>query len=355
MGLHETAVEAASLFAKIAARQHLSADEAHSLFDAIMDNRVEPAMMGAILAGLAVKGETVDEIVGAARAMRARVSPVRLPAGVAAIDTCGTGGDGQPIFNVSTTVAIVAAAAGAIVAKHGNRSNARPSGSAEVLAALGVNIDADIPTLERCLEQCRVAFLYAVRLHPAMKHAAPVRRALGIRTIFNLLGPLTNPAGVRRQLIGVNRPELVETMVEALRQLGAERAMVVHGLEGLCDLSIAGRSRVGRWDGQRVSFEEVDCRVIGATPGELAQLRVSSPEDSASVVRAVLEGRVGEPGRAALAREMVVLNTAAALWVAGLADDWSEGAALARRTLDSGAARETLAAWTTLSRLVAPQ
>jgi anthranilate phosphoribosyltransferase len=212
-----------------------------------------------------------------------------------------------------------------------------------VLQALGVNIDADVPVLERCLQECRVAFLYAVRLHPAMKHAAPVRRALGIRTIFNLLGPLTNPAGVRRQLIGVNRPELVEAMVEALRALGAERAMVVHGLEGLCDLSIAGPSRVGRWDGREVRFEEIDGRVIGATPGNLAQLRVTSPEHSAALVREVLDGRPGP------AREIVVFNAAAALWVAGLAENWSDGARLARAAIDGGAGRQTLAAWAALS------
>ena len=191
-----------SLLKKLTARQDLTSDETRDVFDALMNNQLEPPVMAALLAALATKGETVDEIVGAAEALRQHVARVQTPAGVAAIDTCGTGGDGKPVLNISTTVAIVAAAAGVTVAKHGNRSNARPSGSAEVVAALGVNAEADVPTLERCLERCRVAFLYAVRLHPAMKHAAPVRRALGIRTIFNLIGPLTNPAGVRRQLLG---------------------------------------------------------------------------------------------------------------------------------------------------------
>ncbi len=334
----------ASLLAKLSARQDLTPDEARGLFDAVMENQLDAATLGAILTALTAKGETVEELVAAAQALRSRACPVRLPPGVHAIDTCGTGGDGQPIFNVSTTVAIVAAAAGATVAKHGNRSNVRPSGSAEVLAALGVNVDADVPTLERCLEQCRVAFLYAVRLHPAMKHAAPVRRALGTRTIFNLLGPLTNPAGVRRQLVGVNRPELVETMLAALQRLGAERAMVVHGLEGLCDLSIAGPSRVGRWDGRRVTFEEVDCRAIGAMPSSLTPLHVGRPEESAAMIRTVLDG---EPGPA---REMVVFNTAAALWVADLATDWADGARRARDVIDGGAARETLLNWVRLAR-----
>lgn len=333
---------------KLRARHDLTSDEARDLFEALMENRLEPPMMAAVLAALAAKGETADEIVGAAEAMRRHALPVRLPPGVNAIDTCGTGGDGKPIFNVSTAVAIVVAAAGATVAKHGNRSNARPSGSAEVLHALGVNIDADVPTLERCLERCRVAFLYAINLHPAMKHAAPIRRSLGVRTIFNLVGPLTNPAGVRRQLLGVNRPELVETMLMSLRRLGAERAMVVHGLEGLCDLSVAGPSRAGRWDGQRMTFEDVDCRVIAAAPGNLGQLNVSSPEESAAIIRAVLDGRPGP------ARDMVVLNAAAALWVAGMSNDWTDGARRAREAIDSGAARATLAEWVRLSHQAGP-
>ncbi len=328
-----------NLLAKLIARDHLTVDETRALFDALMENQLEPPMMAAILSTLAAKGETVDEIVGAAEAMRSRVSPVRVPDGISAIDTCGTGGDGKPVFNVSSTVAIVAAAAGATVAKHGNRSNARPSGSAEVLDALGINLDADVAALERCLTTARVAFLYAIRLHPAMKYAAPVRKALGVRTIFNLVGPLTNPAGVRRQLLGVNRVDLVEPAIEALRRLGTERAMVVHGLEGLCDLSVAGPSRMARWDGQRVEFDEVDCRVIGAEPGMLDQLYVTGPADSAAIIRAVLGGQPG------LAREMVVFNAAAALWVAGLADDWATGAAQARAAIDSGAAEQTLAKW----------
>ena len=180
-------MDATALLAKLVARQDLTAAESRALLDAIMGDRVAPPLMADLLTALATKGETSDEIAGAAQALRAHVTPVRVPPGVQAIDTCGTGGDGQPVFNVSTCAAIVAAAAGATVAKHGNRSNVRPSGSAEVLSALGVNIEADVLVLERCLAQCGVAFLYAQRLHPAMTHAAPVRRALGIRTIFNLV------------------------------------------------------------------------------------------------------------------------------------------------------------------------
>jgi anthranilate phosphoribosyltransferase len=325
---------------KITNRQNLSADETHAVFDLLRTGQLESPQIAGLLAALAAKGETVDEIVGAARAMRAAVAPVQLPPDAhAAIDTCGTGGDGKPVFNVSTTVAIVAAAAGATVAKHGNRSVTRPSGSAEAIAALGVNTEADVYTLGQCLAHARVAFLYAVKLHPAMKHAAPVRRSLGIRTIFNLVGPLTNPAGVTRQLLGVNKSELLEKMGDALRKLGAERAMVVHGLDGLCDLSIAGPSRVARWDGHALLVEEVTPAVIGATTTPLEELFVDSPEASARLIHTILAGKPGP------AREMVVLNAAAALWVAGLADDWAAGAAQARDVLDNGAARHTLEQW----------
>lgn len=325
------------------ARRDLSDHDAHALFEQVMDGRVDERLLAAILAALAAKGETADELVGAARAMRARVARVHAPNDADAIDTCGTGGDGKPTFNVSSAVAIVAAAAGATVAKHGNRSAARPSGSAEGLAALGINIEADVPTLERCLADCRVAFLYAVRQHPAMKHAAPVRHALGVRTIFNLVGPLTNPAFVQRQLMGVSRPQHVELMIECLRRLGATRAMVVHGLEGLCDLSIAGQSRLARWDGVTLADEIVEPSVIGAAPAALDTVFVDSPAQSAAMIERVLSG---EPGPA---REMTVFNAAAALWVAGRARDWTDGAAQARAALDDGRARATLDRWRAVS------
>lgn len=329
----------AAILKRLVDRESLSREDAAGLFDDILEGRVPSEQLGAILRALAAKGESVDEMVGAASAMRRHVTPVRLPHGVEAIDTCGTGGDGKPIFNVSTTVAIVAAAAGAVVAKHGNRSNARPSGSAEVLAALDVNIEADVPVLERCLERCGIAFLYAARLHPAMRFAAPVRRTLGIRTIFNLIGPLTNPCRVRRQLLGVNRPELVEPMLAALRELGAERALVVCGMEGLCDISIAGPTRAGRWDGKRAVVDELTPETVGVTRGQLQELLVAGPEESAARVRSILDGAAGA------AREIVVANAAAALWVAGLCQSLPEGADVARRVLDARAARERLASW----------
>ena len=332
-----------ALLKRLIAGHDLAPDEAEELFEAFVGDRLSPPLAGALLAALASKGESATEILAAARVLRRHACPVRVPDGVHAIDTCGTGGDGQPIFNVSSTVAIVAAAAGATVAKHGNRSTARPSGSAEALAALGVNIEADVPTLEACLRRCRIAFLYAVRLHPAMRHVAPVRQALGIRTIFNLVGPLVNPAGVRRQLLGVNRPELVPLMLEALRGLGAERALVVHGQEGLCDLSLAGPSLVGRWDGGQARLEEVEPAAAGVPSGDLAALRVRNPQESAAVIRSVLAGQAGP------ARDIVVFNTAAALWVAELAEDWRGGVRRAEEAIDSGAAAALLDEWVRVS------
>lgn len=336
---------AVAALTRLIRREALNRTESHALFEQIMDGQIDPAMIGAIAAALASKGESVDELVGAALAMRARMTVVQTPPGVHAIDTCGTGGDGKPTFNVSTAVAIVAAAAGAAVAKHGNRSNARPSGAAEVVAALGIAPEADVPTLERCLRECRVAFLFAPHLHPAMKHAGPVRRALGVRTIFNLVGPLTNPARVRRQLMGVSRPEHVDLITHVLAELGSERAMVVHGLDGLCDIGLSAPTRIGRWDGQRVSMEEFDPRSVGLPPRRLEEVFIGSPAESAARILDVLAGAPGAP------REIVAINAAAALWVAGLAIDWSSGVHAAFNAIDSGAAAATLTNWRALAPL----
>ncbi len=325
------------------AGENLSRDETATLFDAVLDNRVEPELLAEILRALAAKGETVDEIVGAALAMRRHATPVRVPTGRIAIDTCGTGGDGKPLFNVSSTVAIVVAACGVTVAKHGNRSNARPSGSAEALSALGIHVEADVATLEHCLEQCNLAFLYAAKLHPAMRFAAPVRRSLGIRTIFNLVGPLSNPAGVRRQLLGVNRCDMVEPMLAAVRALGAERALVVCGEEGLCDISVAGPTLIGRWDGVRATIDQATPESFGFTRSDLQELRVDSPEQSAGRMRSILQGVTGA------ARDIVLANASAALWVAGACGAPTTGVDVARRAIDSGAAEGRLSAWIRVS------
>lgn len=334
---------AQELLDRIAAGQSLSRAEARCLFNGIMRGAVPTAALCGLLTDLAARGETLDEIVGAAEAMRAHVQPVRVPAGVEAIDTCGTGGDGKRTFNVSSAVAIVAAAAGATVAKHGNRSHARPSGSAEGLTALGINVDAPIECLERCLRECRVAFLYAPRLHPAMRHAAEARARLGIRTIFNRVGPLTNPAWVRRQLVGVGRVQWLEPTVEALHTLGSTRALVVHGLCGLCDLSIDGPTRVAQLHDGRFELRDVNCTDFGVAEGDIRSVFVESPVQSASMIESVLQSHPGP------ALEMVVLNAGAALWVAGIAEDIRRGVDRARAAIEKGAALATLERWRTCS------
>lgn len=312
----------------------LSQAQAREAFARIMAGSVDPAALGALLCALATKGEVVDELVGAAEAMRAAATRVRCAG--ACLCNCGTGGDGISTFNVSTTAAIIAAAAGAVVAKHGNRTNTRVSGSAEVLTALGVNIEADTGVLERCLADLRLAFLYAPRLHPAMKHAAPVRRAIRSRTIFNLLGPLCNPAGATRQVLGVSRPQHVPLMAEALRELGAERAWVVHGGDGLCDLTITGTTRVAQLDRGRISQFEVHPEDAGLAPARLEALLVDSPQASAEGVREILNGAKGPR------RDHTLLNAAAALVVYGVAADLRDGVARATEAVDSGAARTRL-------------
>jgi len=337
-----------AILEKLIGGRDLNEQEAHDLFGQIMSGRLGEAGIAAALTAIACKGEAVDELTGAARAMREKVTPVRLPEGVTAIDTCGTGGDGISTLNVSTAAAIVAAAAGVTVAKHGNRTNTRASGSAEVLDALGVNIDADVPTVEQCLVEARVGFLFAVKLHPAMKYAAPVRKQLQVRTIFNLLGPLTNPAGVKRQVLGVvlgvNRPELTEKIANVLQQLGAERAMVVHGLDGLCDLSICAPNRVSELADGKVRTYEVRPDQLGLQGGRLEDLTVDSPAASAEAVRQVFDGKTGPR------REAVVLNAAAGLVVAGLAADLLGGVKLAAKTIDDGSARNTLDTWVRISQ-----
>lgn len=312
----------------------LSRNETATAFEQIMSGSVEEEALCRFLRALAEKGETVEEIVGAASVMRQHLVGIRAPDG--AIDTCGTGGDGVSTFNVSTTASIIAAGAGAVVAKHGNRTNTRVSGSAEVLTELGLNLDADVPTLERSLREVGMAFLYAPRLHPAMKHALPARKRLGIRTVFNLLGPLTNPARVRRQVVGVPRADLTETVASALRELGAERAWVVHGADGLCDLSITGTSRVTELrDGNIRSFT-ISPDQIGLRQAALSALMVASPAQSAQSVRGILAGTGGPQ------RDHAVLNAAAALVISDRAPDLRQAVPLAQHSIDSGAARQKL-------------
>lgn len=323
------------LLGRLIRGESLSRDESDGLFSAIMAGSVAPELLGAILAAMAAKGESVDEIAGAAQAMRRTAVPIRAPAG--AIDTCSTGGDGISTFNVSTAAAIIAAAAGAVVAKHGNTTSTRASGSADVMEALGVNIHADRGVLERCLERVGIAFLSARSLHPAMKHAASARRALGVRTIFNLLGPLTNPAGVRRQIVGVPRRELMPTVAHALRLLGAEHAWVVHG-DGLCDLTTTGRSWVIEVRNGLMTSIELHPSDVGMPTADVRSLLVDSPERSAACIREIASGVLSPM------RHQAVLNAAGALVVAGVSSNLRAGVSAASTAIDDGRAARTLAA-----------
>jgi len=323
------------IIATVKAGRHLSRQQMRSVFEQIMTGQVESEPMGEFLKALAEKGETVDEIAGAADVMNEKVTRVRCDADC--IDTCGTGGDGISTFNVSTCAAIIAAAAGATVAKHGNRTTTRVSGSAEAIAELGVNLNAAVPVLERSLRRCRIAFLYAPNLHPAMKYAAPIRQKLGIRTIFNLLGPLTNPAGAKRQLLGTSRPQLTETLAAVLAARQATFAWVVHAHNGLCDLTITGPTRVTEVRQGRVRTFEVHPRDFGLATAPLEALLVDSPQASAATIRDILSGQDTGPRR-----HHALLNAAAALVVAGLADDLPSAAARAADVIDSGHAANTL-------------
>ena len=318
------------IIAAIQAGKHLDRSTAREVFDRVMSGQVPAAELGALLCALHNKGETVDELIGAAEAMRA--AAVRIRCECPCLCTCGTGGDGISTFNVSTTSAIIAAAAGAVVAKHGNRTNTRVSGSAEVLSALGVNIDADVATVEACLRDIGLAFLYARNLHPAMKHAAVVRQTLRARTIFNLLGPLCNPAGATRQVLGVSRPDHLELMAGALRELGCERAWVVHSRDGLCDLSITGTTEVCELRAGGLRRFVLSPADAGLAESPLAALLVGSTAESAEAVRDILAGKEGPR------RDHALLNAGAALVVAGLNEDIRAGVARAAKAVDSGAA-----------------
>jgi len=313
----------------------LSDEQTHAAFGQIMDGQWSEAQIAALLVALAIKGESVGEIAGAARAMREHAVPID-SGGAEVIDIVGTGGTGLSTFNISTTTVFVCAGAGLKVAKHGNRTNTRASGSADVLACLGVNLDAPPETLSRCLAETGVCFCYAVKHHPAMRHAAPVRKALGVRTIFNILGPLTNPAGAKRQLMGVFDPDLTETLARALGALGLTRAMVVSAEDGLDEISITAPTRASEWRDGEVTTRTIQPEDFGLPPAKLDDLLVDSAEASAAVVCRVLAGEPGPP------RDIVVLNAAAALAVAGKAETIAAGIGPAERSIDTGAAAAAL-------------
>jgi len=337
------ALELRNVFEQIAEGNDLTIDQARGVFERIMAGQLSEAVMGALLGALLSKGECVDELVGASQAMRASTLPIQCDPG--AIDTCGTGGDGVSTFNVSTTAAIISAAAGVTVAKHGNRSSTRVSGSTEVLTELGINVDADRATVERCLREVRIGYLNARLLHPAMKYAAPVRQSIPVRTIFNLLGPLTNPAGVRRQLVGVPQPVLLEMIAETLRRLGTIKAWVVHGSQGLCDLTVTGPTTVIELQDGALHKFTITPEDVGLRRGDLRDLLVGSPAESAAKVRAILGGEKSP------ARDHALLNSGAALVVAGLTDTLSAGILMAADAIDDGRALATLERWIRIAGL----
>ena len=319
----------------------LSEDEAAAVMRDIMSGEATPAQVGAFLIALRLKGETVDEIVGMARVMREHALAV--PSVEAVVDTCGTGGDASGTFNVSTAAAFVVAAAGARVAKHGNRAMTSACGSADVLEALGAKIDLGPEQVARCLREVGIGFMFAQAFHPAMKHVAGPRREIGVRTVFNVLGPLTNPAGAAHQLLGVARAELAPLLAEALGRLGARHALVVHGHGGLDELSLSGPSTVHELRDGALREYAVSAQDVGLLPAPNEAVRGGSPEENAAALRGVLDGKSGP------LRDITLLNAAAALVAADLADDIKGGVGLAVRAVDSGAAREKLDAFVALT------
>lgn len=328
----------ASVLTQLRRREDLSAEQAAAVMGEIMDGRALPSQIAGLLMALALKGERPAEIVGFARAMRARATP--LPAPVDGVfDTCGTGGDGAQTFNVSTATAIVVAGAGVPVAKHGNRAVSSRAGSADVFEALGVNLDGSPVVVHRALVDVGLTFFFAPQWHPSMRHAGPTRKELGVRTAFNLLGPLTNPAGARRQIIGVSRPEETELLARALVELGAERAWVVHGAGGLDELSTLGPTKVSEVVEGTVNAFYVHPSDVGVPVARRENLAGGSAVENAEITVGILAGQRGAR------RDIVILNAAAALVVAGRAATLVEGARLAAESIDSGRAAATLDAF----------
>jgi anthranilate phosphoribosyltransferase len=322
------------ILANVAAGNALSVAEAEHAFDIMMAGEATPAQMGGLLMGLRVRGETVDEITGGARAMRARALKMDAPEG--AIDTCGTGGDAKGTFNVSTGAAILSAACGVPVAKHGNRALSSKSGSADVLTALGVNIDADMALVREALFEAGIGFLMAPRHHGAMRHVAPTRVELGTRTIFNLLGPLSNPAGAKRQIIGVFDQAWAEPMAAVLRNLGSERVWVLHGSDGIDELTTTGPSTVVELKGGELRQFEVTPEDAGLARAVLDDIKGGDADANAKAMTEMLDGIPGP------IRDIVLLNTAAALIVAERVENLRDGVAMAAEAIDTGAARATL-------------
>jgi anthranilate phosphoribosyltransferase len=325
-----------NILLKLCRREDLTRAEARDAFLHVMSGDASEAQIGGLLVGLAAKGTSVDELVGAATVMREKAVPVDGSSAGVVLDTCGTGGDVRHTFNISTTAALIAAGAGVKVIKHGNRSASSQSGSADVLERLGVKLESTPPQLRRCLDEANICFAFARSHHPAMKNVAAARSSLGIPTIFNLLGPLTNPGKARHQLLGVFAPELTDRLASVLRELGSERAWVVHADDGLDELSTLGPTRVSELKDGEVRTWKLDPAELGLPYARLSDLQVKNADESADMIRRVLEGQAGP------CRDIALLNAAAALVVGGRSESLALALELARQTVDSGAARRSL-------------
>ena len=313
----------------------LTEDEMVSSMTEIMEGEVTDSQLAAFLTALHIKGETVAEIVSAARVMRAKAEKLNIKS-TPLVDTCGTGGDGADTFNISTASALVTAGAGVNVAKHGNRAVSSRSGSADVLKCLGVNLDANLATVKRCVDEAGLGFLFAPLMHKAMKYAVGVRKELGFRTIFNLLGPLTNPANAQAQVLGVFDVKWVQPLAEVLRDLGCSRALVVHGSDGLDEITLTGESRVAELKNGEVTSYSLDPVELGFEYCGSKDLKGGTPEENAAIIREILNGEKGPR------RDIVLLNSAAAIYVAGKADSMDLGVQLAVNSIESGKARDKL-------------
>jgi len=323
-----------SLIAKVATGQSLSREEAEAAFDIMMSGEATPSQIGGFLMALRVRGETVEEIAGAVATMRAKATPVEAPAG--AIDVVGTGGDAAGTYNISTSAALVVAGAGVPVAKHGNRALSSKSGAADVLKALGVNIELAPDMVARCIREAGIGFMFAPAHHAAMRHVGPSRVELGTRTIFNLLGPLSNPAGVKHLVVGMFSPDWLEPAANVLKDLGTEAAWMVHGAGGVDEISIAGKSTVVELKNGRITRFEISPADVGLSEAPLDAIKGGDAEVNASALRALLEGATGPY------RDTVLMNAGAALVVAGKANDFAEGVTLAAASIDQGKAKESL-------------
>jgi anthranilate phosphoribosyltransferase len=330
------------LIEKLTRHEDLTTGEAAAAMDEVMAGRAAPAHIAGLLIGLAMKGERPVEIVGLAKAMRAHAVQVSKRYDNL-VDTCGTGGDRSGTFNISSCAALVVAAAGVRVAKHGNRSASSRTGGADVYEALGIRVTAPPAVVERCLAEAGIGFFFAPTFHPSMRHAAPVRRELGIRTAFNLLGPLTNPAGAARQLVGVPRPELTELMARALALLGSKRAWVVHGADGIDEMTTTGYTKISECRDGAVNTFYLHPSDVGLPKAPVGALQGGDAHENARIIERVLNGERGP------ARDVVLLNAGAALFVAGAAASVDEGLVKASRAIDRGDAKQTLQRMVTIS------